>query len=175
MPQNRAPIREQLFRIVGLIVGFVVGIVAVVVVEIVLGLDTGIWLTTLIFGIVLAIGIVVAGAVVGGRLGQRLVGDCIEVAMREQGSKKWRHGRLTVGRGQISFQPYAYQVRIPKGEPLELRVTRLGVDTGRRPPLRQIWSVNPQLHIVDLETDQGPKELAALPSRLMELQVRLGQ
>ena len=81
---------------------------------------------------------------------------------------------------QASLWPHfrtssTYQVRIPKGEPLELRVTRLGVDTGRRPQFRQIWSVNPQLHIVDLETDRGPKELAALPSRLMELQVRLGQ
>jgi hypothetical protein len=53
--------------------------------------------------------------------------------------------------------------------------SHLGADTGRRPQLGEIWSANPQLHIVDLETDQGPKELAALPSRLTELHVRLGQ
>lgn len=175
MPRNRSPLREQSFRIATMAISVVVGIVAVVVVEIVLGVDTWIWLTTLIVGILIGLGAALVGALIGARVARRLVGDRIEVALRDSGETKWRHGRLSLSPDHVSFQPYALQMRIPKGDPIEMRVTRLGDDTGRRPSRKQIWTVNPQLHIVDMATDTGAKELAALPSRLAELRSRLAE
>ncbi len=53
------------------------------------------------------------------------------------------------------------------------RMRAIGPDTGRRPPLRHLWSVNPQLHIVTLDSTAGHFEFGALPSRIAELRRRL--
>lgn len=82
---------------------------------------------------------------------------------------KWRHGRVTVALTHLSFQPCLWQVRMPSGDPLELDVSELGEDTARRPPLHSIWRLNPQLRIVQLLTNRGRLELAALPSQIAEL------
>ncbi|MCZ2404248.1 hypothetical protein IV498_13930 [Paenarthrobacter sp. Z7-10] len=58
---------------------------------------------------------------------------------------------------------------MPHGRPQELEAKELAEDTGRRPRLSHILSINPQLHIIDMATDYGPKELAALPSQITEL------
>lgn len=71
-----------------------VGIVAVVVIEIVIGADTWFWLTTLIVGILIGLGAAFVGALIGARVARRLVGDRIEVALRDSGETKWHHGRL---------------------------------------------------------------------------------
>jgi hypothetical protein len=122
--------------------------------------------------VVIALIIGIASVALGSVVGRRLVGDRIEVAMREPGGK-WRHGRLTVSPGHVSFQPYRWQMRIPHGRPVEMDVKSLGDDTGRRPSWKQIMSVNPQLHIVEVASLQGDREVAALPSHLEELRERL--
>ncbi|BDZ46801.1 hypothetical protein [Naasia aerilata] len=117
--------------------------------------------------------IMVLAIAAGLLLGKRLVGDRIEVAVRSSGDK-WHHARLTdIGDGRLRLERYFWQVRIPTGKKLELHVLSLGEDSGRHPRPRQWWSLNPQLTIVDLETDQGTFELAALPSHLRELRERL--
>jgi len=101
-----------------------------------------------------------------------LVKDRIEVGMRATGTKKWRHGRITVTQGHFTFQPYLWQVRIPKGEPVELDVENMTEDTGRRPSMKQLWSVNPLLHVVEIDTSKGRFEIAGLPTHLKELRDR---
>jgi hypothetical protein len=80
---------------------------------------------------------------------------------------------LTVTPGHLSIQPYRWQVRLPKGKPIEMEVDTMTEDTGRRPSLKQLLTVNPQLHIVELESSSGRLEIAGAPSHLSELRERL--
>ncbi|WP_216819852.1 hypothetical protein [Frondihabitans sp. 762G35] len=114
----------------------------------------------------------------GGPLGlliaRRRLGDRLSAALRESGGK-WRHGRLTVTPGLIVFEPYRRQTTLVRGTREEYRVGRVGDDTGRRPPRRQLLWINPQLHIVDLDTDRGRREIALLPTALTTLRERLSE
>lgn len=174
MPRNRGPLREQSFLIFSIVCGLLIGILVVLVVLGVFGhgrqLQPGLVLVVVVVALVVAVCAVLVRQVIG----KRLVGDRIEAALREHDGK-WRHGRITVGFGQLSFQPYLWQVRIPSGDPVELEVSELGEDMGRRPPLRKMWSMNPQLHIVQVVTNRGPWELAALPSQIEELRTLLSE
>jgi len=78
-----------------------------------------------------------------------------------------------VTQGHFTFQPYLWQVRIPRGEPVELEVETMSEDSGRRPSLRQLWTINQQLRIIEIETSMGQFEIAGLPSHLTELRERL--
>jgi hypothetical protein len=172
MPRKAAPLKQQTFRIVALglgpLIGLVIGIVA---------LNTSgaaDELPPFVIPIMIAFVIILAavGIGLGLLLGKKLVGDRIETAFRAPG-EKWRHGRLEVHHGRVTLRRYWWQLRVPVGEPVELVVHELGPDTGRRPAARQWWTLNPQLSIQTLETDQGTYELAALPAHLEELRDRL--
>jgi hypothetical protein len=165
--------REFAFRVVSPLAGIVIGLGIVVVVISLLGgrLKIPWWVIAGAFVFMLAIA---AAAVVGGLLiGQRLVGDRIEAALREPGNK-WRHGRLEVEGDAVVFEPYLLKVRLPSGVKQHLDRVSVGEDRGHRPPLRQLLTINPQLHIVSIDAEQGRFELAALPSRIRELRNRLG-
>jgi len=123
-----------------------------------------------VVGVVLAAG----GMLIGLLIARWLVGDRIEVALRERDGG-WRHGRLDVTPGHLSFQPYLWQVRIPRGKPIEFEVHHVGADTGRRPPAREMWSVNPLVRILDLETDKGDREVGVPKHQVEELRKRLGE
>ncbi|WP_343317371.1 hypothetical protein AAFM46_08265 [Arthrobacter sp. TMP15] len=174
MPRNRGPLREQSFLIFSIVGGMLIGILAVLVLPALFGngreVKPGLLLVVVVVTLVVAAFAVLLRQIIG----KRLVGDRIEAALREHDGK-WRHGRITVGYGQLSFQPYLWQVRIPSGTPVELEVSELGEDTGQRPPLRKIWSMNPQLHIVQVVTNRGLWELAGLPSQIEELRTRLSE
>lgn len=169
MPRNRTPLREQSFLIFSIVVGVLIGILIVLLLPVLVGhgrqLQPG-------FVVVVALVVIVAAVLARQTIGKRLVGDRIEVALREHDAK-WQHGRVTVSQAHLSFQPYLLQIRIPSGDRIELEVSEFGEDTGQRPPLRSIWRLNPQLHIVQLLTNRGPRELAALPSQIAELRKRL--
>ncbi|MCZ2404812.1 hypothetical protein IV498_16930 [Paenarthrobacter sp. Z7-10] len=170
LPRNRIPLREQGFRIFSYSLGLLIAIAIMVLLPVLSGraVHPGAVLVLVVIVLVFA----VPAVLIGQRMGNRLTGDRVEVALRRPNGG-WQHGRVTVSRAHLSFQPYRWQIRIPHGRPIELQVSELGEDTGRRPPLRQIWSINPQLRIIDVATDQGPKELAALPSQIKELRDRL--
>ena len=174
LPRRAAPLREHTFRIAGLVISMVVSIASFAIVLLLLNQGRAIPASVLTIALPIVIAIAGAGIAIGLLLGRRIVGDRIEVAFRDPGGK-WRHGRLSVGHRRVVLQPYLWQLRIPSGESREFEVVDLGEDTGRRPPLRQLWSVNPQLHIVELETDRGQFEIAGLPSHLTELRERLDE
>ena len=174
MPRTRTPMRENAFRIVAFAAG---PLIALIVGLVVLGSSGGLESIPLPF-LVLAVAIfllVSGGAIaVGVLLGRKMVGDRIELAFREGGGR-WRHGRITLEDGRATLQPYWWQVRIPAGDPMPLDIRELGEDTGRTPPPRRWWSLNPQLRIVDMQTDRGAFEIAALPSHLAEFRERLSE
>ena len=171
MPRQKTPLREQTFRFAGIGVGLLIGLLVVLLPQL---FGSGRSLPPAVIFIVIGIALVVAigGMALGLAVGGRIVGDRIEGAMREPGGR-WQHGRLTVTPGHLSFQRYRWQVRIPRGAPVEIDVDELGDDTGVRPSWKQIMSINPQLHIVTVSSPQGARELAALPSHLKELRERI--
>ena len=44
-------------------------------------------------------------------------------------------------------------------DPVDFAVQAVGLDSGKRPSKKQLWSVNPSLHVIDIDTDQGPLQL----------------
>ena len=175
-PHSAGPKRrltENLFRVGSLALGSLIG---AVIVAIVVGIVARGRISPVVLLLVVAVLflLTIPGLVLGLVLSRRIFGSRIEGAMRLSGDK-WTHGNLSAGPSHISFQPYLWQVRIPSGEPVEFDVTTLGDDTGRRPPARQIWSINPQVHIVDVVTPDGVTLLAALPSRIAALRAHLGE
>lgn len=75
---------------------------------------------------------------------------------------KWRHGTATVLPGMLRFRPAGPGgMRFPRGEPFDLPVLAASVQEGRRPALRQAWSINPLLRLALLRTPYGDIELAA--------------
>lgn len=173
MPRRRTPLREQAFRNITLIA---VPLIAFAVTFVLMTSNMG---DTIPAGLVwtmfaVTITLLVVALVVGLLVGKRIVGDRIELAFRAAGGK-WRHGRVDIERGVLVLQPYWWQLRFRTGDPITLHVNELGEDTGRRPKPRQWWSLNPQLSIVPLRTEEGDYELAALPSHLAELRERLAE
>lgn len=173
MPANRVPLREYLFRFAGPLIGAVIGVVIVLTVFPHLFGERArvpywVWIVTAVVVLVLTVGASAVGLLVG----QRLVGDRIEGALREPGGK-WRHGRIVVDGTDVIFESYRLQMRIPSGQKERLNNATLGPDTGQRPSLRKLWTVNPQLHIVTLNSTQGHFEFGALPSRINLFRERL--
>lgn len=170
---HRQPLREHAFRIAMPVVGMVLGLVGVfLVVPVITGRPERGPLWAYLIGIGIGVAVGAAALFVGLRIGRRIVGDRIEAAVRHP-DQKWRHGRFAVDPEGLTFERYRWQMRIPSGDVSRLTNVRLGPDTGRRPPLRQLWTINPQLHVVLLDSDQGQCEVATLPSRLEQLREAL--
>jgi hypothetical protein len=88
---------------------------------------------------------------------------------------EWRHGLATAGSGGLRFRPGCpLGMRLPRGAPVDIEVLAAQVEEGRRPSLRQAWSINPALHIATLTTPDGPIELAA-PARSLTNVIRVLQ
>ncbi|MFZ7086569.1 hypothetical protein [Curtobacterium sp. RRHDQ10] len=172
MPRRRQPFREHAFRIITPLVGAIVGLLVAFLLPRLFDGDhpQSVW-AYLIGGLVFLL-FAGGGIFLGLAIGRKVVGDRIEAAVREPDGK-WRHGRFEVDPGGVTFERYWWQIRIPSGKKTTFSGVHLGDDTGRRPPLRQIWTINPQVHIVSFDSDQGHFEIAALPSRIDELRDRL--
>jgi hypothetical protein len=170
--KKRSPLAGQGFILIGGAVGIVVGLVALYVVLGIMDPEDAVTPGFVALRAVNALLVAFPGMVLALVFMRRRMGDRIEVALREPGGT-WRHGRLTVAPGHLTFQPYARQVRIPKGEPLEFDVHHVNADTGRRPSLRQLLSVDPFLWIVELDTDRGVHEVGVQKHQVDELRQRL--
>lgn len=160
-------VKDHLGVVISMAVGLLVGTLAVAFMWYRGGVEVPPWLLALV--LVGGVVVVIAAAALALAVGKTLVGDRVEVAVRVPGDKKWRHGRLTVIPGGLRLEPYRWQVRVPTGEQIDLRDVELGEDVGRRPPLRQMWSINPALHVIRLGSDQGELELGVLPAHLARL------
>lgn len=177
MTPNRPPMRQYVFRLVAPLLGVVVGVIVVVALidwehPHSKGARLPGWVLPLAIMVVVVVW--VAAAVVGVIVGRSIAGRHVEVALRRPG-QKWAHGRLTFAAGAFTFERYRFQMRIPSGDKTTYRIHGVGEDSGRRPSLKNVWTINPQLHIIELETDRGPLELGALPYRIPDIRERLTQ
>ena len=58
------------------------------------------------------------------------------------------------------------------GGGVEVAVRTVGADTGRRPSKKQMRSVNPSLHVIDIETDRGILQLGVQAHQVDDLRAR---
>ena len=166
------PWREQGSRYIATVVGFLIGVGLIAVVG---GRTLGSLLPwwVLLLVLVVALALVLGATTVGLLIGRRLVGNKLELAVRT-GEGKWRHGRAELQGSHLTFWPYYWQIRVPRGEREELVISRLDQTHSRRPSVRELIALNPQVRVVRAETASGPMEIAALPSRLDSIARTLG-
>lgn len=161
------PWLEQSSRYVATAVGFLIGVALIVVVG-----GKNLWgllpWWALLIVLVVGLALLLAATTVGLLIGRHLVGDKLEIGIRA-GESKWRHGRAEMQGSHLTFWPYYWQIRVPKGDREELVLTRLDHTHSRRPALRELTALNPQVRVVRAETTSGPIEIAALPSRLHKI------
>jgi len=157
MSQKPPFFKGQGFRLASIGIGLLIGLVAVTVIRAVTSdepLSSGFLIGT---GFALVIAVVAAAA--GLLLGRKIFGQRLELALRPAAETKWRHGWAEASPGRLRFHRYKWQVRFVSGDPVDFIVHTVGSDSGERPSKKQLWSVNPSLHIIDIDTDQGPLQL----------------
>ena len=164
---NSAPWREQAFRYVAPVLGFLIGAAVLVVVWARMLQDLLPWWGLFII-LAAGLALLLAAVTVGLLIGQRLLGERLEIALRDTRGR-WRHGRVEIHGPRLTFLPYYWQVRIITGDREELGITHLEETHGRRPSLRELTALSPQVRIVSAETKSGPIEVAALRSRLQTI------
>jgi hypothetical protein len=59
----------------------------------------------------------------------------------------------------MRFRRYKWQLRFISGKPVDFLVDEVGADSGARPSKKQMWSVNPSLHVIEVKTDRGTLQL----------------
>ena len=164
--------KGQGVRFAGLGVGLLLGLGVILLVS-TLGSDEPIPVGLLV-GIGAGALVVAVGATFLGLLvGRRVFGQRLEVALRVAGESAWQHGRLEARPGCFEFIPYKWQIRFVSGPATLYQVRAVGEDTGQRPSKKQLWSVNPALHVVDVETERGGVQLGLQAHQVAEIRQRI--
>ena len=117
--------------------------------------------------------IAVAAILVGLLLGRKIFGKRLEIALRPAGETKWQHGRVEASPGQMHFRRYKWQLRFVSGDPVDFVVDEVGADSGARPSKKQMWSVNPSLHVIEVKTDRGTFQLGIQSHQVDDLRSQL--
>lgn len=87
---------------------------------------------------------------------------------------RWRHGVLSPFPGRLSFRPGGPGgLRLPRGRPFDVPVASVAAHERSHPARRQMWTIDPSLHVVRLTTPTGTVELAAHPAELDRVLSRL--
>jgi hypothetical protein len=163
--------KGQGFRLASISVGIAIGVGAMLVTRALIS-DEPLSTASLI-GMGIGVAIAAVGIVAGLLLGRRIFGQRLELALRPAGETTWKHGRIDASPGHMRFRPYRWQVRLFSGEPVDFVVHEVGLDTGRRPSKKQLWSVNPSLHVIEAETDQGTLELGLQSHQVDDIRARI--
>ena len=104
-----------------------------------------------------------------------------EVALRVvEGSQPglaggWKHGVVVPRPGALDFcggGPLGF--RWPKSSPQLITVVDVGSTPGRRPSLKQIWNIKPNLELCRIRTPHAVLDLAARKQALAVIVDRLG-
>lgn len=117
--------------------------------------------------------IAVAAILVGLLLGRKIFGKRLEIALRPAGETKWLHGRVEASPGQMHFRRYKWQLRFVSGDPVDFVVDEVGADSGARPSKKQMWSVYPSLHVIEVKTDRGTVQLGIQSHQVDDLRSQL--
>lgn len=102
-----------------------------------------------------------------GRLAARNQAECgfrVVAGDHDGLSARWRHGVVTLSKGEILFRPFLPPgIRIPRPFTKPVVIPIVSMDqAGRRPSGVEIWSVNPQAEVLRVNTGQAELEWAVL-------------
>lgn len=173
MGQKTPLFTGQGFRLASIGVGLAAGLGIVLIVQAATSdepLMSGFLLSGAAVGLVIAVAVVV---VVGLLLGRTIFGKRLEIALRPTGATKWQHGHVEASPGHMRFRRYKWQLRFVSGDPVDFVVDEVGADSGARPSKKQMWSVNPTLHVIEVKTDQGTLELGVQAHQVDDLRSQL--
>lgn len=85
-----------------------------------------------------------------------------ECAVRPADGRRWRHGSALADGEGMDFRPGGpLGFRWPRGDTRRFHVHAAVESPGARPSMKQIWSIDPSLHVAALSTGDGRIELAA--------------
>lgn len=73
----------------------------------------------------------------------------------------------------MRFHAYKAQIRFMAAAPVDYVLEEVGAASERRPSKKQLLSVNPALHIIDVVTDRGPLELGVQAHQVEDVRARL--
>jgi len=172
MGQKTPLFKGQGFRLASIGVGLAAGLGIVLIVQAATSdepLSSGFLLGGAGVGLVIA----VAAILVGLLLGRKIFGKRLEIALRPAGETKWQHGRVEASPGQMHFRRYKWQLRFVSGDPVDFVVDEVGADSGARPSKKQMWSVNPSLHVIEVKTDRGTVQLGVQTHQVDDLRSQL--
>ena len=172
MGQKTPLFKGQGFRLASIGVGLAAGLGIVLIVQAATSdepLSSGFLLGGAGVGLVIA----VAAILVGLLLGRKIFGKRLEIALRPAGETKWQHGRVEASLGQMHFRRYKWQLRFVSGDPVDFVVDEVGADSGARPSKKQMWSVNPSLHVIEVKTDRGTVQLGVQAHQVDDLRSQL--
>lgn len=172
MGQKTPLFTGQGFRLASIGVGLAAGLGIVLIVQAATSdepLTSGFLLSGAAVGLVIA----VAAVVVGLLLGRTIFGKRLEIALRPTGATKWQHGHVEASPGHMRFRRYTWQLRFVSGDPVDFVVDEVGADSGARPSKKQMWSVNPTLHVIEVKTDQGTLQLGVQAHQVDDLRSQL--
>lgn len=172
MGQKTPLFKGQGFRLASIGVGLAAGLGIVLIVQAATSdepLSSGFLLGGAGVGLVIA----VAAILVGLLLGRKIFGKRLEIALRPAGETKWQHGRVEASAGQMRFRRYKWQLRFVSGDPVDFVVDEVGADSGARPSKKQMWSVNPSLHVIEVKTDRGTFQLGIQSHQVDDLRSQL--
>lgn len=172
MGQKPPLFKGQGFRLASIGVGFVLGAGIFLVVRAVSSggqLPVGFGLAGAAVGLLVAVVAVVVGLLVG----RKAFGQRLELALRRRGDTKWQHGHVDATAGHLRFRRYKWQMRFVSGDPVDFVVHEVGADTGAHPSKKQLLTVNPTLHVIEVATDRGDLELGVQAHQVDDLRARL--
>lgn len=172
MGQKTPLFRGQGFRLASIGVGLAAGLGIVLIVQAATSdepLSSGFLLGGAAVGLVIAL----AAVVVGLLLGRKIFGKRLEIALRPTGETKWQHGQVEASPGDMLFRRHKWQLRFVSGDPVDFVVAEVGADSGARPSKKQMWSVNPTLHVIEVKTDQGTLQLGVQAHQVDDLRSQL--
>ena len=156
--------REQAFGYIAPVFGYLIGAAVFVAVWARMLQDLLPWWGLLLI-LAAGLALLLAAVTIGLLIRDRLFGERFEIALRDTGGR-WRHGRVEIQGPRLTFLPYYWQVRVLTGDREELAITYLDETHGRRPRLRELTALSPQVRIISAETRSGQIEVAAPRSRL---------
>lgn len=172
MGQKTPLFTGQGFRLASIGVGLAAGLGIVLIVQAATS-DEPLMSGFLLSGAAVGLVIAVAAVVVGLLLGHTIFGKRLEIALRPTGATKWQHGHVEASPGHMRFRRYKWQLRFVSGDPVDFVVDEVGADSGTRPSKKQMWSVNPTLHVIEVKTDQGTLQLGVQAHQVDDLRSQL--
>ncbi len=77
-------------------------------------------------------------------------------------TRRWTHGIALLAPGRVAFTPYTLGLRFLTRREVVLDIAAVNRESVHRAERRQMWSVSPSAHVIQVQTAQAVLEWAVL-------------